>query len=249
MSGFTHFVGLVLPGRLHKRFLLFRDRGDQRYCPCCRGHFRTFWPSGVKNEPDTLCPQCSSLARHRLLWLFFGQRPELFLRPLKLLHVAPEPIFENFFKSRPGVDYLSADLDSPPAMVRMDLTRIEMPDESFDAIVCCHVLEHIPDDAKAMKELRRVLRRGGWAILQTPVETSRAVTYEDPGITSPQDRFVHFGQEDHVRVYGRDYVDRLRAAGFDVAIHRIQEQLGPELTRIFGLDQHEEIYFCTESAP
>jgi SAM-dependent methyltransferase len=184
------------------------------------------------------------MERHRLMWLYLHARPELLTSPMRLLHVAPEPIFEKLFRSRPQIDYLSADLDGSQAMVAMDLTRIDVPDKSFDAIVCSHVLEHIPDDGKAMREMCRILKPGGWAILQSPVENSRTITYEDWSITSKQDRLKHFGQEDHVRIYGRDYADRLRNAGFVVNVDRFGEKIGSDRVRFHSLQADEDVYFC-----
>jgi SAM-dependent methyltransferase len=234
----------VLPRQLQKKLLLIKYRGNNVGCPCCGSTFSTFWPSGPNNKPNTMCPKCNSMERHRLMWLYFHARPELLNRPMRLLHIAPEPIFERLFRSRPNVESLSADLDASQAMVAMDLTRIDMPNASFDAIVCSHVLEHIPDDGKAMREMCRILKPGGWAILQSPVENSRATTYENWSITSREDRLRHFGQEDHVRVYGRDYADRLRAAGFLVDVDRFGDKLGSDRVRYHSLQEDEDVYFC-----
>jgi SAM-dependent methyltransferase len=131
-----------------------------------------------------------------------------------MLHIAPEPVFERLFRKQLGKNYLTADLYNPRAMVKMDVTDIQLPDDSFDAIYCSHVLEHVPDDNKAMRELLRVLKPNGWAMLLVPIFGER--TFEDVSITTPADRARVFGQEDHVRIYGRDYIDRLRSAGFEV---------------------------------
>ena len=237
----------IVPRWLWKRALLFKYRGNHVECPCCGGTFRTFWPSGVNNKPNTLCPKCNSLERHRLLWLYLAAEVDLDSRPLKLLHVAPEPIFASLLSGKVNIDYLSADLESPPAMVRMDLTDIDRPDDTFDAILCSHVLEHIPDDARAMSELYRVLRPGGWAILQHPVDNSRATTYEDFSVTDPAERERHFGQVDHVRVYGRNYADRLRLEGFIVQVVPYPRMLGTERVKRFALQEDEDVYLCTKS--
>lgn len=135
-----------------------------------------------------------------------------------MLHVAPEAKLAERLQSAPNLDYLSGDLDPTHAMVQMDLTDIQYPDNTFDAIYCSHVLEHIPDDRRAMRELYRVLKPGGWAIIHAPIQ--RKTTIEDPSITTPQGRLRAYGQSDHVRSYGEDYVDRLRESGFDVTIEK-----------------------------
>jgi SAM-dependent methyltransferase len=136
----------------------------------------------------------------------------------KLLHVAPEWGLGVWLRSLPGLDYISADLDRPDVDLNLDLTNIPFPDSTFHAIICCHVLEHIPDDAKAMSEILRILKRGGWAILQTPISLTLSQTYEDFSITDPAEREQAFGQSDHVRIYAVDYVNRLKRAGFKVEV-------------------------------
>lgn len=191
-----------------------------------------------------MCPKCNSLQRHRLLWLFLNRRLDLNAKPMKLLHVAPEPLMQAIFAKRPNIVYLSTDFESPLAMERMDLTDIHKADGSFDAILCVHVLEHIPDDHKAMTELLRILKSGGWALLQCPVLWNREHTYEDNSITSPSDRLREFGQEDHVRIYGADYVDRLTAAGFRVERIAYARELGGEAIARYGLDAADDIVLC-----
>ncbi|BCW98666.1 MAG: type 11 methyltransferase [Armatimonadota bacterium] len=238
----------MLPRSLVRKLLLVKYRGSAYACPCCHYQARQFWPSGVNQKPNTLCPSCGSLERHRLLWLFFQRHPELLRRSQRILHVAPERQIEQLLRSIPEVKYLSAGLESPPAEVCMDLTNTGMQDKSFDGIVCCHVLEHIPNDGAALRELYRILAPGGWAILQVPVDYARQTTYEDPNIISPGDRLREFGQEDHVRVYGRDYEDRLRNAGFRVDVHWLQETLGADQIDYYRLDPEERIFLCWKTA-
>ena len=144
------------------------------------------------------------------------------------------------------MDYLSIDLAEGAAMVRMDVTNLGLPDDSFDVIYCSHVMEHIPDDRRAMRELHRVLRPGGWAVLQVPI--LRETTFEDSSVTAPEDRERVFGQWDHVRVYGRDYVHRLSEAGFDVREDSLPEQRDPRAARHQGLCSDEPIHFCRKGA-
>jgi SAM-dependent methyltransferase len=153
--------------------------------------------------------------RLRLAWLFLSTRTDLLDgRPKRILHVAPEPALGQLLRDARGLEIVSADLDSPHAMVRLDLTRIEMADASFDVILCSHVLEHVQDDRRAMRELWRILRPGGWAMIQVPI--SGKPTFEDPSITNPAERERLFWQVDHVRLYGLDITDRLTEAGFAV---------------------------------
>jgi len=142
--------------------------------------------------------------------------------------------------------YISADLESPIAMVKLDITNIPFKDDSFDAILCSHVLEHIADDRKAMHELFRVLKPRGWAILQSPVNQKSSRTFEDPSVVSPEDRERIFGQHDHVRIYGRDYTDRLQSAGFTVKLDGYVKELGSDIIKRCSLKEDEVIYFCSK---
>lgn len=197
------------------RRLLFS--GSHRYCPVCESHVRRFWAVHFGKLPrqDARCPVCDSLERHRLYWCFLSEKTDLLDgRSKKLLHVAPEPCLSQRLREAPGVDYLSADLGSPLAMVQMDLTDIRYPDGSFDIVLCSHVLEHIEADRKAIAEMFRVLRKGGWALLQVPIVAGE--TLEDPSARSPERRKELFGQHDHVRACGPDYAQRYEEAGFEV---------------------------------
>jgi len=221
--------------------------GNQFTCPCCGGSFREFLPTGVITRQNAQCPRCFSLERHRLIWLYLKNKTNFFTDHLKVLHFAPENCFQNKFKAMPNLDYISTDLESPTAMVKMDITNISYEDNSFDVILCNHVLEHIPDDKKAMKELLRVLKPGGWAILLVPLDLSREKTFEDPSIVSPEERERFFGQRDHVRWYGQDYQHRLEQAGFTVTVDDYAKELGSELSKKYSLMEQEDIYFCTKS--
>ncbi|MBU7006399.1 class I SAM-dependent methyltransferase [Phosphitispora fastidiosa] len=216
------------------------------YCPCCNNYFYMFLPFGVESNlrPNAKCPVCGSLERHRLLWLYFKTNTNLFSDKLKVLHFAPEYIIQKELKSKPNVDYISADLISDLAMVKMDITDISFKENTFDVILCNHVLEHIVDDGLAMRELYRVLKPGGWAVLQVPIDVNRKKTFEDPAIATPEERQRVFGQYDHVRMYGLDYVDRVRAAGFSVKVDDYVKKFSAEELRKFGLVQKETVYLC-----
>lgn len=223
-----------------------RYAGEGVACPCCGGRFRSFMPFGTPPRPQAKCPRCDALERHRLIWLYLREQTPLFTRSLRLLHFAPEYFFLRRLRRLPNLDYVSADLVSPLAQDRVDITALPYPDHSVDVIVCIDVLEHVPADRQAMRELWRVLKPGGWAILQAPIHPERPETDEDPTITSPEERARRFGQFDHVRLYGyADYPARLRAAGFEVAVVPYGEQLDPATLQRYGLDRGYRIYHCT----
>lgn len=230
---------LWLARRFHKKI---RFRGNNRYCPICENSFSMFESFGVKNRKDVCCPYCASLERHRLYLLFFQRKTNLFKPPIKkMLHVAPEPSFGVIFNKSKNINYLSADLYDQSVMVKMDITDIQYPDNSFDVIFCSHVLEHVMDDKKAMKEFLRVLKPSGWAVLQVPIMAKK--TIEDPTITDPRERLRVFGQHDHVRRYGRDYKDRLREVGFKVQVVKAGDVASePEIKK---MRLGSEIYYCT----
>ena len=219
--------------------------GTGRTCPARGKSSRRFVKFGFIPRPDARCPHCSSLERHRFLWLYLSKKTNLFDgKPKKMLHVAPEHYLESRFRQRVGAGYLTADLFNPQAMVRMDITNIDFPDQSFDVIYCSHVMEHVADDRKAMREFRRVLKHDGWAILLVPIIADK--TFEDPSITSPEGRLKAFGQEDHVRIYGPDYVDRLREAGFTVEVSDVVDVAqGNEAVRMGLTHASGSIYYCT----
>ena len=218
--------------------------GFTYYCPVCRSRLRRFLDYS-ESYRNVICPFCEVHPRHRLMWLYLRRKRLLSTKtPLKLLHVAPEKTFVKAFASAPNIDYLSADLDSPLAMVRMDITQIKYPDDTFDAIYCSHVLEHIPDDRQAMRELCRVLKPGGWAILQVPIADDLETTFEDWSVQTREERARVFGQWDHVRWYGRDYQPRLENAGFLVTIDWFVKSFSESKADRLGLDRNEAIYFC-----
>lgn len=224
-------------------------KGDKVQCPVCDGHFKTFLPYGtVKRRDNVLCPRCLSLERHRLLWLFLQQKTNFFTDDIKLLHIAPEQCFYKLFRKQANLDYLTGDLYSPLADVKMDIHEMPFEDNRFDALLCNHVLEHVDDSHKAMTEIYRVLKPGGWAVMQVPLDTTRTETYEDPTITSPEDREIHFWQKDHVRLFGLDYPDKLAAAGFKVTPVDLTTELPAEMVEKYRLSKGEVIYWCHKQA-
>lgn len=179
--------------------------------------FKSFLPYGYgEQRHNVLSPSTLSLERHRLLWLFLTKETNFFTDHLKVLHFAPEQAFYKRFRNIPHLDYTTTDLNSPLADVKADICNLPFDDNTYDVILCNHVLEHIPDDTQAMKELFRVMKPGGWGVFQIPQDLNRATTFEDNSITDKKERAKIFGQYDHVRVYGRDYFDKLRSIGFQV---------------------------------
>ncbi len=192
-------------------------KGDRYTDPIDGRSFRSFLPYGYEDPRDNvLSPYTLSLERHRLLWLYLKNETDFFTANLKVLHFAPEQAFYKKFRGLKNLDYVTTDLLSPLADVKADICDLPFEDSSYDVILCNHVLEHIPDDTKAMKELYRVLKPGGWGIFQIPQDQDRETTFEDDSITGKKERAKIFGQYDHVRVYGRDYFDTLRSIGFIV---------------------------------
>ena len=220
-------------------------KGDKVECPICESHFKTFLPYGtVKRRDNVLCPRCLSLERHRLLWLFLHKKTTFFTEKTDLLHIAPEQCFYHRFGKMSNIKHITADLESPLAQVKMDIHEMPFEDESFDVVLCNHVLEHIPDDTQAMRELYRILKPGGTAILQIPQDLSLEKTFEDDSITSRKERARIFGQYDHVRVYGRDYFDKLRSIGFRVVEEDYTTKITPQDVERFCLAKGEIIPVC-----
>jgi SAM-dependent methyltransferase len=214
-------------------------------CPLCGWRCARFSPYGDPPRPHARCPRCGSLERHRYLHFFLTSESRLWrARPLRLLHFAPEPCFEHL-RRMPGVDYLSADLVSPTADLHLDITQMPLDDASFDAVLCSHVLEHVDDDVKALKEIFRILRPGGWALVLVPLQESRETTLEDPSVTDPAERRRLFGQHDHVRLYGRDFPRRPETAGFTVEC--VDSVGSPEQRRRHRFDR-ELLYLCWKPA-
>ncbi len=243
------------------RYILsFRYSGNRYECPFCTGRFSVFLPTGydvpVFKEKQVVgggyrlnskCPRCGSGDRERLVYLFLKKnKPYIFSKNIRLLHFAPEQNLSVTLKSNSNIDYVSADLNSPLADIRMDITDINQPENTYDVIICNHVLEHVHDDAKAMRELFRVLKRGGFAILQVPISISAETTIEDSSITTPEEREVSFGQKDHLRIYGRDYRSRLEKAGFSVIEHHFADDMEPQDFRKYGLLRDEDVFLCSK---
>lgn len=228
---------------LPRLYWLLAYVGTARVCPICERRCRLFMPAGIIRRSDACCPHCSSLERHRSMWLYLIRHSQLLQRRVRMLHIAPEECVAARLREHVNVDYVSADLSSPLAMVHMDITTMPYLDGCFDLLYCSHVLEHIPDDRAAMQEIIRVLRPGGVAMVQVPI-ASAETTYEDWTIHTPERRLVAFGQSDHVRVYGRDFIHRLANAGFTVQPIDIRSLLELSETERCGVGTDETIFVC-----
>jgi SAM-dependent methyltransferase len=177
------------------------------------------------------------------MWLYLQRKTTFFTQPLKVLHIAPELCFIDRFEAQENLEYITADIESPLAKVKMDIHDIPFEDDSFDVVFCNHVLEHVRDDGRAMQEMHRVLKPGGWGIMQIPLFFPLPeATYEDASITSPAEREKAFGQNDHVRLYGKDYPQRLEKAGFKVTEDWLAKELPTEEVTRFALPLNEPIY-------
>ena len=209
--------------------------------------FRMFLPYGYGTQRNNvLSPSTLSLERHRLLWLYLQNETDFFTAKEKknVLHFAPEQEFYKRFKKQKNIQYTTTDLFSPLADVKADICNLPFEDNQYDVLFCNHVLEHIPDDTKAMQELYRVLKPGGMAILQIPQDLNRVTTFSDDSITDEKERAAIFGQYDHVRVYGRDYFDKLRTIGFTVVEEDYTKKISPELVKKYCLAPGEIIPVC-----
>ena len=220
-------------------------KGSRYTDPIDGKSFRMLLPYGYGTQRNNvLSPSTLSLERHRLLWLYLQNETDFFTAPKKVLHFAPEQEFYKRFKKQSNLDYTTTDLYSPLADVKADICNLPFKDNTYDIILCNHVLEHIPDDTKAMQELYRVLKPGGMGIFQIPQEITRATTFTDDSITDPKERAKIFGQYDHVRIYGLDYFDKLRSIGFQVEKVKYTETISPELVEKYCLAKGEIIPVC-----
>lgn len=207
--------------------------------------FKSFLPYGYGTQrSNVLSPSTLSLERHRLLWLYLNNETDFFIAPKKVLHFAPEQAFYKLFRKQKNLDYTTTDLFSPLADVKADICNLPFEDNTYDLILCNHVLEHIPDDTKAMEELYRVLKPGGMGIFQIPQDLKRETTFEDNSITDPKERAKIFGQYDHVRVYGSDYFSKLRSIGFTVIEEDYTQKLPAESVEKYCLAKGEIIPVC-----
>lgn len=223
-------------------------RGSKYTDPIEGRSYRKFLPYGYVNmRENVLAPGTLSLERHRLFWMFLQAETNFFNNPHKVLHFAPEQAFYKRFRKLKNIDYTTTDLNSPIADVKADICDLPFDDDSYDFIICNHVLEHIPDDEKAMKELFRVLAPGGTAIIQVPYDRNRETTFVDDTVTDAEERARIFGQYDHVRIYGMDYFKKLETVGFVVEAVDYTAKLTSDEIEKYRLPAGELLPVCRKS--
>jgi SAM-dependent methyltransferase len=218
--------------------------GNNVTCPVCNSSFRKFLPYGrINTRPNALCPSCQALERHRLIWLYLQTETDFFKKPVNVLHIAPEACFIKPFEKLHGEKYITADIESPLAKVKMDIHNIPFNEGTFDVVLCNHVLEHVDNDIKAMSEINRVLKSGGFAVMQVPFfNPVPEKTFEDFSIADPREREKAFGQDDHVRKYGKDYSQRISKAGMKPVENNFVDKKTEEERHRYGLVRGETLY-------
>lgn len=240
--------------------------GNNYYCPFCGNAFRKMLPGGSKfpvikekqiigagRRDNCVCPRCYSIDRDRLIWLYLSNKTDVLKRTIKVLHIAPDGATRVWLSSQPNIDYTMGTKHHEgfyytKDISMIDITELDFDDNSFDLILCNHVLEHISEDRKAMAELFRVLKPGGFAILQVPISMKLKETYEDESITEPKEREKYFGQFDHVRIYGQDYPERLKGVGFDVEIlNPEKESWNIDNYEKYAINKDEDLYIAKKT--
>ena len=241
---------------LYNYFRLLPYFGFKYQCNICNGNFHKLLPIGIDNTPSkniigagyryTVCPKCNSTDRERLLYWYIINKKNIFYsqKTINLLHIAPEKNLHRMFKVSNKINYFSGDLNPLVADIKIDITNIKFENNFFDFIICNHVLEHVKDDKKAMRELFRVLKPDGEAILQVPISKYNQETFEDFSITSPVEREKYFGQKDHVRIYGKNYKEKLENVAFKVYLFDIKTFLSIKKIKKYGLNKDEILYIC-----
>ena len=221
--------------------------GDKFTDPIDGKSFRKFLSYGYnKLRKNALSPSTLSLERHRLLWLYLKNETVLFEKKIKLLHFAPEQAFYKRFKKLRNIQYDTIDINSPLAKIKADICDLPIKENTYDFILCNHVLEHVLDDNKAMSELYRVLKKGGTGIFQVPIDMKREKTFQDDSITDKLERNKIFGQYDHVRVYGKDYFKKLEDTGFKVQQIDYSKKFSDKEILKFSIIRGEIIPVCTK---
>lgn len=233
-----------------KLFAPLLYKGNKVECPVCEKSFSKFlsYGSEVAHRENVLCPYDLTLERHRLMWLYLKSESDFFTASnLDVLHIAPEQCFIHKFKKQANLNYLTGDLESPIADIHFDLHSIPLEDNRFDVVFCNHVMEHVEDPLQCMKEIYRVMKHGGWAIMQVPQDMTRETTFEDPSITSPEDREKYYWQKDHVRLFGRDYPQWLEKAGFKVEVFDLKNHYDIAKIDRFRIMKDEPLYIIKKA--
>ena len=219
---------------------------DDKICPICNSKIPAFLPYGIKPRANAMCPNCGSLERHRGGYLFLKEKTDFFKKNIRMLHFAPEGFLAELFSNKKNIEYLPVDINPNLKHVKekMDIQDIKYPDNTFDLIYCSHVLEHIPNDKKALSELCRVIKPDGAVLIMTPLNHSKK-TFEDSSINTPELRLEHYLQSDHLRLYGLDFPEKLENAGFKVS-KDFMEKLDENSIKKYGLNTHDIVFFCTK---
>ncbi len=232
---FSHWLAKILSIFYH---------GKKVNCNICNHNYRKFLPYGRRARSNALCPNCLALERHRLMWSFLQSQTNFFDGSLRILHIAPELCFIKRFEALYGDSYITADIESPLAKVKLDVLNMPFDENEFDVVFCNHVMEHVANDFKAMSEIKRVLKPGGWGIVQIPLYHPLAeTTFEDPKIISPADREKAYGQRDHVRLYGKDYIKRLQSVGLEANEIWITNELTEDTIKKHAFPLDEPVFY------
>ena len=220
----------------------FFYRGDKVTCPVCDSSFSSFFPYGRQVRENALCTKCLSLERHRLLYIFLRDIKKTINKNVRVLHIAPEICLIKKFEKIKNFEYITADLDSPLADIKMDIHNMPFNDNDFDIVICNHVLEHVEDDIIALKEIRRILKKNGYGIVMIPFYYPiPEITLEDSTITKPAEREKIFGQSDHVRKYGKDFKKRFELSGMKIEVIRPDKILSSSNLSNYGIKNSDLI--------
>jgi SAM-dependent methyltransferase len=242
-------VLFTVANEIRMAYLRIKFAGNKVFCPCCKSTFREFAPFSIWKKPNSWCVKCGSLERHRSMWMYLEDQTDIYKKPVKVLHVAPEKFFFNRFKKADNIDYYPADI--LPHLYQkgtrfIDLLNPDVAPETFDVIICNHVFSYIDDDKTAMRNVYNLLKPGGWGILQVALDKTKAVTHEDLSIKDPKERERVFGLNDHVRYYGLDYEDKLREAGFTVLVDDYTAQFSDDDIFKYGFWKGDPFFYVTK---
>jgi len=239
-------------------FISFLYSGSKFNCPNCNGSFRKMFYCGQNEDiltklevigsgirKNCLCPRCYSIDRERLIYLFLSQKTNIFSEKTRLLHIAPRPSLRKIFNKSKNIEYFKGDkfeegYHYSKDVIELDITKLKFENDFFDIIICNHVLEHIPDDLQAINELYRVLKPGGFAILQVPLSLKLEKTYEVKTDTA-QERKKLFGQSDHYRIYAKDFINKLESCNFNVNLYNPNDLDWNLDTEKYGLNNLEDL--------